>query len=127
MGTEITDTEHAAPTMKRADLGGLKFRVPPSPTLAYMFWMRGFISKFGDGSLVDDDIADCYEQTVEFLEQFNSKVDRATLEKQATLADLITFYTRCYGADSELEDEESKPTVRRGTGGNRRTSRQSRS
>lgn len=128
MGTEITDTEAVTAPLKRITLGPMKFRVPASPTLDYMFWMREFVQKFNAQELVDDDIVDCYDRTVDFLEQFNPKVDQARLKRVATLADLVSFYSRCYGADSELEDDDAgPPRVRapRGTSGAKRTAKQS--
>lgn len=127
MGTEITDTEVVTAGLKRVTLGGVKFRVPQSPTIAYMFWMRSFLGKFGDQSLTDDDIVDCYDQTVDFLRQFNDKVDEQRLQKHATLVDLISFYNRCYGGDAEDEADERPPQRRRGTAGQSRTARRSRS
>jgi len=123
---EITDTEVVAPDMRRVQLGSESFRVPPSPTLKYMFYIRRFIRKFQDGTIGDDDIESCFDETIEFLRRYNKTVDEDRLLESCELTDLITFYSACYGqADEEADDAEVPPPVsaRRGTGGARKTTR----
>lgn len=106
MPTEITETELVAGTLRRMPLGGLKFRVPATPTIRYMFWMRGFLAKFGSNEVTDDEIVECYEETVTFLRRYNKDVDEQALQESCELVDLITFFNRCFaggGAEGEAE------------------------
>ena len=85
---EITDTEVVAPDMRRVQLGSESFRVPPSPTLKYMFYIRRFIRKFQDGTIGDDDIESCFDETIEFLRRYNKSVDEDRLLESCELTDL---------------------------------------
>ena len=128
MATEITGTEHAAPRLNRVSLGDVTFRVPRTPTISYMFWMRGFLGRFAAGEISDDDLVQAYEETVKFLRRYNDNVDEGKLQESCELEDLITFYNRCFAADVEDEGDERPPRgSRRGTatrtGRSRSTSR----
>lgn len=127
MATEITETERVAGSLRRVSLGGQKFRVPATPTIRYMFWMRGFLAKFGKDEITDDDIVECYEQTLTFLRRYNDQVDSDALEESCELEDLITFYNRCFGAEPESEDDERPPRATRGGGSSKRSTSRSRS
>jgi hypothetical protein len=121
---EITDTEVVAPDMRRVTLGELSLKVPPSPTLKYMFFIRRFVQKFQDGTIADTDIEGCFEQTVEFLSRYNKNIDEEKLLETCELTDLITFYSNCFGqADEEADEQEAPPPrpTRRGTSGARKT------
>ena len=122
---EITDTEVVAPDMRKVTLGSETFRVPPSPTLKYMFFIRRFVQKFQDGTIADSDIESCFEETVDFLRRYNKTVDEEKLLESCELTDLITFYSNAFGeADAEADEEEAPPPrrARRGTTGARKTS-----
>lgn len=132
MGTEITETEHVAGHLRRVSLGGVKVRVPLTPTLSYMFWMRGFLKRFNEQELTDDDLVDCYEQTVTFLKRYNPTLDEQAIQDNCELADLIGFYSRAFsGQDEEDADEgEARPPRSKPRGGassSRRTAPKSRS
>lgn len=121
---EITDTEVVAPDMRKVELGALSFKVPPSPTLKYMFFIRRFVQKFQDGTIGDADIEACYDETVAFLRRYNKTVDEEQLLESCELTDLITFYSACFGAADEEADEQEVPPprpARRGTSGARKT------
>ena len=122
---EITDTEVVAPDMRKVTLGACQFRVPPSTTLKYMFFIRRFVQKFQDGTIADEDIESCFDHTVEFLGRYNKTVDEEKLLESCELTDLITFYSSAFGeSDAEADEEASPPPrrARRGTGGARKTS-----
>lgn len=120
--TEITETDVAAPKLRRVTLGtGQKFRVPSSPTISYMFFMRRFLAAFPK-DIDDDDIADCYEQTIRFLRRYNDDVDEDRLQESCELLDLITFYNRCYGAEPEDADQAPKRPPRPRAAGSRSSS-----
>jgi hypothetical protein len=124
---EITDTEIVAPAMRRVNLGALSLRVPPSPTIHYMFFFSRMVKKFQGGQITEDDIETMYDETVEFLRLYNKDVDEDKLRKTCLLSELITFYSDCFGQadDEETEVEEAPPprAVRRGTTGRTRAKR----
>ena len=128
---EITETEKVAPDMRRVKLGTLSFVVPPSPTLRYMFYIRRFVRKFQTGDVADDDIEQCYDETLHFLRRYNRDIDEDKLQESCELADLISFYSDCFGAaDEEADAEEAGPPparARRGTSGARKPKTRSRS
>jgi hypothetical protein len=116
---ELTETEVISGTLRRVKLGEIEFRVPASPTIKYLFWMRRFLTQLGEGNLTDDDVVDCYEQTIMFLRRYNKTVDEDALQETCELSDLIGFYNRCFGVPSDETDaDEARPT-RRATRGPR--------
>jgi hypothetical protein len=123
--TQITETEVVAGSLRKVKLGDQSFRVPASPTIKYMFWMRRFLGKFADGSIDDDDIVECYDQTVDFLRRYNKDVDDEKLQESCELEDLITFYNRCFGA--EPDEDDGRPPRRTRGGGSTKAAAQSRS
>lgn len=127
MATEITETEVVAGQLRRVSLGSQSFRVPLTPTISYMFWMRGFLKRFGDDAITDDDIVDCYDQTVRFLRRYNDKVDEEKLQDTCELSDLITFYSRCFSGAGDEDAGDARPPRRRGTSGPKRPAARSRS
>lgn len=127
MGTQITETEVVAGSLRRVTLGGTKFRVPASPTLKYLFWMRNFLGKFAEGTVTDDDLVDCYDQTVAFLRRYNENVDEDKLQETCEIHDLITFYNRCYGLEPDGEDSGPPRAPTRGGRSSKRAPSRSRS
>lgn len=114
---EITDTEVVVPELRKVRLGSLTVKVPPSPTLEYMFWIRRFVKKFQDGTVVDDDIEECFEQTLKFLRRYNKDVDEQALIESCELSELITFYSTCFGQADEEADEAVPPPPAKTRGG----------
>ena len=44
MPTQVT-SDGALTTLRKVTLGDLTFRVPATPTIRYMFWMRDFLKR----------------------------------------------------------------------------------
>ena len=126
MATEITGTETVAGNLRTITLGGSKFRVPFTPTIRYMFWMRGFLKRFAEEQITDDDVVECYEQLVAFLRRYNRAVDEDALQ-DLELAEVIGFYTRCFSGQEEDEEGERPTRATRGGASSRTRSARSRS
>jgi hypothetical protein len=128
MGTEITETEVVASPLKRITVGSQRLRVPRSPTIRFMFMHRGFLKKFADETITDDDIEDYYDEVLAFLRRYNDPVDEAKLQDECQLSDLLGFYARWFGGQDEDEDAgDERPPQRRGTTGAKKTATRSRS
>lgn len=114
--TEVT-SEGALSKLRRVEIGSSKVRVPATPTIRYMFWMRDFLARFEKGELTDDDVFDCYEQLIAFLRRYNPDLDEDKLQDECELADVIGFYGRCFGAQDDGGDEgdEVPPSSARGS------------
>jgi hypothetical protein len=124
---EITETEKVVPEIRRVQLGAARFRIPPSPTVHFMLYVRRLLQKFQDGDVGDDDILGCFDEVVDFLELYNKDVDRDQLERTCEIAELIGFCTVALGAqaDDETDGEDEVPPsrpARRGTTGARKSS-----
>lgn len=110
MPTEIVQGDVVAPETRRLKLGDQTFKVPPTPTLRYMFYMRRLMADVNN--IRDDDVVECFDETIAFLERYNSSVDRDALTESCTVAEVILFYSRCFGENAEEGEPEPGPTKR---------------
>lgn len=132
MPTTVTGADKVAAALKPVSVGSQRLRVPVSPPLGFMFKHGAFLRKLGASEASDEDVEGYYGEIVDFLEHYNpsTKFSEAKLQAECSLADLLSFYNRWWGAaqdDDEPDEGEARPPQRRGTSGASRTARKSRS